>query len=236
MKKTLAITALFTAFTFLTQAQGIQESQPYIEVTGTAEREIIPDEIYISVSLEERQEGKTKITIEDLEKTLKEKLVAKGVDLDHLYLADAQSNYIRVRWTKKDVMAKVHYILMVPNAEKLRASFDAFYEMEIKGARVSRVNHSQIQDLQKEIRVEAIKEAKEKADYLLGAIGEKTGKALIVQEVSSPLLRSTSNMKIRGARAEVEYKYIEGVQVQDHVIDFKKIHLEAQVYVKFGIQ
>ena len=109
-------------------------------------------------------------------------------------------------------------------------------EMEIKGAYVERVNHSQIQDLRKEVRVEAIKAAKEKADYLLGAIGEKTGKALIVKEVTSPLLRSTSNMKIRGARSEQELTYIDGVRVQDQIVQFKKIKLEAQIYAKFGIQ
>ena len=58
--------------------------KPYIEVTGTAENEIIPDEIYIAITIRERHEGKEKITIDKQETDLKEALKSIGIDLDDL--------------------------------------------------------------------------------------------------------------------------------------------------------
>ena len=82
----------------------------------------------------------------------------------------------------------------------------------------------------------AIKAAKEKADYLLAAIGQQTGKALKVYEVLNPRMDET-NINIRGARTESSLNYIEGVKVKevDKEIQFQKIKLQAAIYVKFGI-
>jgi uncharacterized protein YggE len=41
----------------------------------------------------------------------------------------------------------------------------------------------------REIKVETIKAAKDKASYLLEAIGQKAGRALWVQEYESPIYR-----------------------------------------------
>ncbi len=46
------------------------EEIPYIEVNGYAEKEIIPNEIYIGITLRERMENKEKVTIEAQEKLL----------------------------------------------------------------------------------------------------------------------------------------------------------------------
>lgn len=57
----LLLTATITVFG---QAPADSETEKsYIEVTGTAEKEIIPDEIYIAITIRERHEGKEKITI-----------------------------------------------------------------------------------------------------------------------------------------------------------------------------
>ena len=56
------------------EAISVKET-PYIEVVGTGEMEIIPDQIYISFTLKERFEGKKKIEIEDQEKEMKKRLM-----------------------------------------------------------------------------------------------------------------------------------------------------------------
>ncbi|PKP46668.1 MAG: hypothetical protein CVT95_06675 [Bacteroidetes bacterium HGW-Bacteroidetes-12] len=58
----LLLTATFTVFGQTTTDSEVEKR--YIEVTGTAEKEIIPDEIYISITIRERHEGKEKITID----------------------------------------------------------------------------------------------------------------------------------------------------------------------------
>jgi hypothetical protein len=181
--KSLTILLLLAA-TVSGQEYSVKENgKPYIEVTGIAEKEITPDEIYISITIRERHEGKNKITIEKREADLKEALQSIGVPLDNLSLSDKNANYIRVKWSKKDVITKAEYILKVEDALTVGKVFEKLDELKIVDAVISKVSHSKIREFKKEVRILAIKAAKEKADYLLNAIGEKTGQALIVRVI-----------------------------------------------------
>ncbi len=91
------------------------------------------------------------------------------------------------------------------------------------------------------MRILAIKAAKEKADYLLAAIGEETGQALKVNEVNSlnPYLGNGSNLNVKGARNENTNYFVDGVKVNGAdkaVVTFKKIKLRSSIYVKFEIK
>lgn len=87
----------------------------------------------------------------------------------------------------------------------------------------------------------AIKAAKEKADYLLSAIGEQTGKAILVREQSPTTYNlDDSNLNVRGSRSEPNYYYVDGVKTgfseKEKVIQFEKLKLQAAIYVKFEIK
>ena len=209
----------------------------YIEVSGTAEKEIIPDQIYISMVIREKYSGKIKITIEEQEEKLKSSIRSLGIDLANLSLSDANADYVRVRWSKKDVLTKKDYILMVSDATTVGQVFAELEKLEITDASISRVSHSRMDSLKKEIRIMAIKDAKEKADYLLAAIGEQTGKALIVKE------NDGSGTTFRGARSEGTAYYIDGVRVvgkvklnEEEGVEFQKIRIKVEIYVKFSIK
>ena len=62
MKKIFS--ALVLLLSFLGQAQDNLSARPFIEITGTSETFVVPDEIYLQITLLERMEGKEKITIE----------------------------------------------------------------------------------------------------------------------------------------------------------------------------
>ena len=71
MKKIkLVLVGLF--FVSIAFSQPTENKKPFIEVTGSGETEIIPDEIYITITLQERQEGKDKLSIEKQEENLKQ--------------------------------------------------------------------------------------------------------------------------------------------------------------------
>ena len=76
MKKQLILSLLF----FLSIAVYSQEhSPPHIDVTGTAEMEVVPDEIYIAISIHERTEGREVLTVEQQESNLgSEKNIING--------------------------------------------------------------------------------------------------------------------------------------------------------------
>jgi len=78
----LAVFSLLMVFSYTIQTQNIQFTDVRnIQVIGKAELEIIPDEIKIEVTLKERYLGKTKVTLEELQKQFDEVINALGIKL-----------------------------------------------------------------------------------------------------------------------------------------------------------
>ena len=214
------------------------EEQPYIEVTGTAEQEVTPDEIYIGIVIREKYVGKAKVTIEEQEEKLKAVVKSLGIDLTNLYLSDANADYVKIRWQKKDVLTKKDYILKVSNATTVGKVFQELEKLEITDALISKVSHSKIDSLKKEVRIMAIKAAKNKADYLLTAIGEQTGKPLIITENPQTIYRSEYQYLATRNVSSVASTFVGGYQSKDkdNEIEFQKIKLTTSIYVKFLIK
>lgn len=235
-------TLAFLLTTFLTFGQTNPkktEEQPYIEVTGTAEKEVVPDEIYIGIVILEKYVNKVKITIEEQEEKLKSAVKSIGIDLTNLYLSDANADYVKVRWQKKDVLTKKDYTLKVSNATIVGQVFLELEKLEITDAFISKVSHSKMDSLRKDVKIMAIKAAKDKADYLLAAIGEQTGKPLIIKENEIVPLSNISGVNIRGGRFDGQLYYVDGMKVRDNEddeIQFQKIKLQTSIYVTFLIK
>lgn len=223
----------FLASTFLSLSQTTPAEKPFIEVTGTAEKEVVPDKIYISIVVRERFENKEKITVEAQEEKLKAAIKGLGIDLSNLSLADANANFMRVKWNGRDLIAQKEYSLLITDAKTLGAVFKELDQLDIKDAYIYKVDHSQIEAFKKEVRIAAIKAAKEKADYLLLAIGEQTGKALVVTE--TPQINYTTTRS--NFRFEDEaYRSYSGKSEQEEYLDFKKIVIAYSIYTKFEIK
>lgn len=229
----LIVVALINTTNTFGQTKVDCEEKPYIGVTGSADQEVIPDEIYINIIIREKYVNKEKVTIEIQEEILKTYLKDIGVDIKNLYLSDANADYVKVNWRTKDVLTKKDYTLKVSNATTVGQVFQQLDKLEITDAFIAKVNHSKLDSLNKEVKILAIKAAKNKADYLLTAIGEQTGKPLIVEERENGI---TSREKVLYSG-----RYIDGVRRtsdsdKEEELQFKKIKIEAFIYVKFAIK
>lgn len=210
-------------------------SEPFIEVAGTAEMEVTPDEIYISITLEERVTGKDKITVEEQEKQLKSELQRIKVSTENFYLSDASANYVQINWAKKDAISRKEYLLKVDSAETVTRVFELLNKLKIDGADIARVSHSMIEGFRKEVRIMAITAAKEKADYLLDALDQKTGKALMVKETS----RNIGEERFANVRREKQqaiYYSLNQDEQKPSTTEFRKIQLRASMFVMFSIE
>lgn len=214
-------------------AQESQKEKPYIDVVGTGEMEIIPNEIYISFTLKERMDGKNKITIETQEAEVKKQLQKVGFNLDKLSLADASADYVTVKRKNKEVLASKNYLMKVATTTEVASVFEVLDNVQTLNANIIRVAHSEIEKYRKEVKISAIKAAKEKAGYLLGAIGETVGKPLMIQERET--YDDIRPMMIRGMAANVEME-----QKADEIvipeITFQKIKLKYSVFARFEIK
>lgn len=236
-RKNLLMTLAFlliAIFTFGQTSDSKKEEKPYIEVTGTAEKELIPDEIYIGITIREKYENKKKVTIEEQEEKLISTIKSLGIDLKNLYLSNANADYVKIRFRKNDVITKKDYTLKVTNATTVGQVFVELEKIEITDANIEKVNHSQMDSLRKEVKILAIKAAKNKADYLLNAIGEQTGKPLLIKENEiSPYrtLSTVNTINISGIESLDNLK-----SKEDNEIQFQKIRIQSSIYVKFSIK
>lgn len=233
--KAKILLALLTILPFVSRSQeAMAKETPYIDVVGTGEMEIIPDELYISFTLKERFDGKKKIDIEDQEKELKKKLLKMNVDLNNLQLADANADYIKIKRKKNDVIASKDYILKVTSTSMLADVFEVLDEIKAFNANISRVDHSEIEKYRKEVKMMAVRNAKEKATYLLEAIGESLGRPIYIQERENyneiPLMRKTAMLAMAAPEGA------DNQEAELPELSFQKIKLKYQVSARFAIK
>jgi len=234
MKKFIAlfVSSLF-AFATVSRAQPQQNEKPYIEVSGNAEKEVVPDEIYIAITLTERYDGRNKIAIDDQEEQLKQAIKGLGIDISNLSLSNADASYVKINWLNKDVMAKKSYLLKVSSADMVSKVFQQLENLNIKDANVSRVDYSKREELKKELRIEALKKAKDEAEYMLQGIGQIAGKPLYVRESGNYYAPRMNNM----AMAKNEDVAANGAVNSDNdYIEFKKIMFQTTVDARFEIK
>lgn len=235
----LIVVAFTTTINAFGQTKVDCEEKPYIEVTGSADHEVIPDEIYINIVIREKYVNKEKVTIESQEEKLKTFLKVIGVDIKNLYLSDVNADYVKVKWRTKDVLTKKDYTLKVATAATVGQVFQQLDQLEITDAFIAKVNHSKLDSLKKEVKVLAIKAAKIKADYLLMAIGEQVGKPLIVQERETEIT-PLSGVNVAGGRSGILYFSTPEVESDSNdkkeELQFTKIKIESFIYVKFAIK
>jgi len=241
MKQHYIISALFFSMIlypwFLSaQSAGELREPPYIEVTGIAEQEVVPDEIYVSIIIREKYINKEKVSIQAQEEKLKGQLKSLGIDMSNLFLSDANADLITIRWKNTGLLTQKEYTLKLSNATQVGQVFEQLDKLDITDAAIQRVHHSKLDSLKKEVKIAAVKAAKAKADYLLAAIGEQTGKALIVQETDNPAYPMVG-AAFQNARALNDPNLSETVvATADTDLQFRKIKIEARIYVKFSIK
>lgn len=235
----LVCAGILCSLSLSAQSKTEGEEKPYIELNGRAEQEVIPNEIFISIVIRERYANKEKITIEAQEENLKTALKGLNIDLSNLSLSDVNADYVKVKFRTKDVLTKKDFTLKVTDARMVGLVFQQLDKLEISDAYISKVSHTKIDSLRKEVRIRAIKAAKNKADYLLAAIGEQAGKPLLITEVETP--QSISHLAGVNVSSYQNTRMYDGYDKGkdsggEQEIQFKKIKIECVMYVKFGIK
>jgi|SRR6218665_2916556 len=240
MKSILTIFA-FALLTQTASAQGGQSayaSNPYpktISVNGSAEMEIVPDEIYVQIRLGEYQEkGKT---VKSLDKIKAEFLSAyKSIGMpDSLISIAAYSgagDYYEQKKKKKpsDMLAEITYQIKFSSSKQMDALVDKLDDEATKSFRIVSTSHSRITEFRKQLKIKAIQSARDKAIYLSEAIGEKPGDAISISEPvewqAAPYIANFAQIRMNESTTDDN---MQGV-------DFKKIKLKFDVQAVFALK
>lgn len=208
-----------------------------IEVTGSAETLITPNEFTFKIRLNERIEDKKKITIEAQEANLKTELANLGVDVNKdLTIFDLSSTYVSRKRTK-DTLGSKDYRLKIKDLAKIERLQEIADRLNVGNLDLVESTHSNLTNFRKETKMQAVKAAKAKAEYMLGAIGERVGKAVYVKEVEDNDQRYISGgvLNVNG-RSNSNNFIADGQDTSTNVLTFSQIKLRYEVLARFEIE
>ncbi|WP_223607169.1 SIMPL domain-containing protein [Chryseobacterium sp. OSA05B] len=209
---------IFTLGSFV-NAQEVKKNA--IEVTGIAEMEVEPDEIIFSVGIK----ADNKNDLADNEKKLFETLKNGGVKNEDIKFKSMYQNV----YAKNGKFTK-SYQFKVNTKANISKIFEDLNQKWVSNLNVSEVKNTKIADFRKTIKINALKAAKEKADYLLESMGKKTGAPLEIIEIED----YTSDMVLPVAyKSSVRNMQMEAAA--DATIDFSFDNIE-NIKLKYSIK
>jgi uncharacterized protein YggE len=244
MKRTL-FTLLAVGFSTILLAQqpaGPFINNPYpktISVSGSAEMEIIPDEIFVNITLAEYQKkGENKKDIETIKSQFFESAKGAGIpdSLISIVSFSGSNNYYSIRKKKKDpgLAASIIYQVKFKSSKLMDDLVERLDDNATQNFEIVSVSHSRMSEFRRQLKIKAIQAAKEKGLYLTEAVGEKLGEAITINEPGEwqPYFANTmANNAIYTYRDQVNDK-----EIGTPELDFKKIKLRFEVAVVFALK
>ncbi|WP_420385107.1 SIMPL domain-containing protein [Roseivirga sp.] len=232
MKKQILILALLLVVAVV-QAQDSKNfiDQNYIEVTGVAYKEVVPDEIFLTVEINEK-DNKGKESLERLERDMLAKLKSLGINTkEDVMLNDLTSNFKFYFLKKTDIFSSKEYTVKVNNAALAGKVISGLSEIGISNIGLNRVEYSKLEELKLEVKRMAILNAKGKANMLVEALDQQLGKALHIQEFDNPRVYRPQIMEMKVRDAE-SWNPSNAATPE---FEFDKIRIDATIQVKFAI-
>lgn len=231
MKKPAFVIALLLFAAVGSYAQEQTQSEHFIEVTGTAELEVTPNEIYLTIRLKEFEEGRVKTTLETIDKSFLNALTEAGIDTKNLELADA-GLLLGGRRRDRDVFREKTYQLKLSGAAEVEKFLSKMESVKADYVDIVRVDHSELTKLKLDVKVKALQIAKTKAQALAHSIGSELGKPILIREMSV----EPYNLYTANAQYSINLQYQDKAELKEYESSFKKIKLQAQVLVQFEIK
>ena len=183
MKKSFLIFVMFFVWN-LFSAQRDFLDQPHIEVEAEADTLVVPDRIYVSITLNEA-DSKNKKSVEEQEKQLETILKKLKINTDKdLSVLDYSSNFKKYFLKGQNILKTKKYSLLVRDAYTLANVIISLEEAGISNTEVEKVEYSKYRELLLELRSEAVKRSRITADKLVKPRNQKAGKALYISDMN----------------------------------------------------
>lgn len=204
--------------------------QPYIEVSGSADTLVTPNEIYISIVLSEK-DTRDRVPMEEQEQNMVTALKSLGLNTEKdLTTSDMTSNFKFYLLKSKDIIKTKLYTLKVTDAVTASQVFIKLEEIGISNSSIERVDHSDLDNLKNAMRTKAIVNAKARAIALTNPLNQGVGLAIHItdsENISQQLQGRVAGIQIRGyGTLRENYKELPK-------IEFEKIKVTGSIHAKF---
>lgn len=201
--------------------------QPYVEVAGSADTMVTPDEIFIAINISEK-DTKNKTSVEELERKMFDALKAMGIDVEKdLTTSDLSSNFKTYFLKSKDIMKSKDYMLKVKDAVTATKVFIKLEDLGISNSSIDHVDYSKMEEMKNVMRTKAIENAKLRAIALTKPLQQGIGPAIFISDNEVYPIRPLA----RQAKVNL-YEASDSAQALPQ-IDFEKIEVSSNVNAKF---
>ena len=221
------VTILLLMITTTICAQQI-DTRKYIEVTGSAEMSIQPDEVVLEIVLGDTKKVPTK-KLKDIESDFNAVLKKHGIKPESVQFDSASTGYWYYWWHRRGNIDMRTVNLTLDGNTDIFALVRDLNKDWVNSIRIVKSDHKDMAAYRKQVKIEAIKAAKEKASYLLESVGQKAGGILSVEE----LPEAGNDVFVRQQSVSNEYIKTESNQAVENV---EKIKLRYEIKVKFEVQ
>lgn len=234
MKYLFILTIIITT-TLPISAQETKEPVRTIEVKGSADMEIEPDELLLVVGIQEYWEEefeentepedyKTKVPLAEIEDDLIKKLRQVGIDK-----ADVKTRNVGNYWRRqgKEFLFSKQLEIELRDFSKINDLIDLLDAKGIRNMNISELRHSKMEQYKNQVKVEALQNAREKAAVLVESLGEELGEVISITEMSSGFVRPMHGAEMMARSVEMQQERIDQIQ---------NIELEYEVQATFRIK
>lgn len=171
-------------------AQAQEPVVPYIEVTGTSEVTLVPDEIHFIIEIKEYWEEEfekrakpedyqTKVALEDIERGLRTALHGLGIT-DKDIRTQEVGDYWRERG--RDFLVAKQFDITLHDFNKIDEIIGAVDTRGINSMSIGELKHKDMEQYHRQGKIDALLAARAKAEYLAEALGAKLGDVIRIVE------------------------------------------------------
>lgn len=210
-----------------------QTDKRYIEVMGSAESEVNPNIIVISVRLKEFEENKEKVTIDKIESDFLNAVTKSKIGNDRITLSDLTLNAIRQRKKDRDFYAQKTYEISFSKTEDVLILLDNLKPVKLDYLDIVKLSHTDIEKYRLETKIQALKAAEKKADALLNSVAAKRGRVLFIDESPDSAI---GDWRLRNMDSNVLYNIADNETLGISEIPLKKIKLRFEILARFEIE
>ncbi len=239
--KTMFLLLASSIFTMTSFAQNYVNPFPRtITVNGSAEMEIVPDEIYVQVDLKEYEKKNAgKVTIDKIRQDFLTAVRSLGLPDSAISIAGYDGANGNPWWRKKnklkdELYASISYLVKLKSSAQVDQLVDKLDDAATQNFFIQSTSHSKLTEFRKQLKIQAVKAAKDKAAYLAEAINEKVGEAVTINEPNEyyqPYYNNMANMRSNSVMKVAMEQAPDQPQA-----DFKKIKIKFDVSVVFALK
>ena len=227
--KRFFIAVAFAAMMLVAQSVQAQYQQmiPTVSVNGSAQLKVTPDEIYISIKLDE-SDTKGKIPVLLQRKEMLSALKKCGINVEEqLSVQGMTSEYYR----KRGSLAATQYELKVGSAEEARKVFEALDKAGVANVNITRAACSNIEEHRAKARQAAMLNAQMRASQLAEAVGQSIGACYEINDYTTDVDYTTrGRVMMKNTLALEADSAVEEVEPE---IDFEQIVIKYNLSAKF---